>query len=94
MLHQDADSRAAIVNCYAAMEDSLAAAGSPPAAADTPAEVLARASAGGLLLSAAADTLTRLFRRARYSTLPVTESDRMAARDALGRLRADLEGRA
>jgi hypothetical protein len=94
VLHADADPRAAIVNCYAVMEDSLAAAGSPPAAADTPAEVLARASAGGLLRSAAADTLTGLFRRARYSTLPVTEADRTTARDALGRLRAELEGRA
>lgn len=93
-LRDDADPRAAIVNCYAAMEDSLAEAGSPPAAADTPAEVLARASAGGLLRSGAADTLTGLFRRARYSTQPVTEADRAAAHDALGRLRADLEGRA
>jgi Domain of unknown function (DUF4129) len=93
-LRDDSDPRAAIVNCYAAMEESLAAAGSPAAAADTPAEVLARAGAGGLLLSGAADTLTGLFRRARYSTQPVTEADRAAAHDALGRLRADLEGHA
>jgi Domain of unknown function (DUF4129) len=89
-LRRDSDPRAAIVNCYAAMENSLAEAGSPPAAADTPAEVLARASTEGLLRSPAAGTLAGLFRRARYSTHPVTEADRSAAQDALGQIRAEL----
>ncbi|HEY7429622.1 MAG TPA: DUF4129 domain-containing protein [Streptosporangiaceae bacterium] len=93
-LREDADPRAAIVHCYAAMEESLAAAGTPPARADTPAEVLDRASRGGLLRSAAASTLTGLFRQARYSTHPITEADRAAAQHALGRLQADLEGTA
>jgi hypothetical protein len=91
-LREDADPRTAIVNCYAAMEESLAAAGSPPTAADTPAEVLARAGAGGLIRSAAATTLTGLFRRARYSTHPITEADRTAAQHALDRLREELRG--
>jgi hypothetical protein len=91
-LREDADPRTAIVNCYAAMEESLTAAGSPPTEADTPAEVLARASRGGLLRSAAASTLTGLFRQARYSTHPITEADRTAAQHALGRLQADLGG--
>jgi uncharacterized protein DUF4129 len=93
-LQEDADPRSAIVRCYAAMEESLAGAGAPPSEADTPAEVLARASRGGLLRSAAANTLTGLFRQARYSTHPVTEADRAAAQHALGRLQADLGGAA
>ena len=60
--------RAAIIACYAAMERGFAAAGSAPAVADTPAEVLARATRAGLVRSSLAETLTGLFRRARYST--------------------------
>ncbi len=72
------------------MERSLAKAGSPAKAADTPAEVLARATAGGLVSSSCASTLTGLFRRARYSSHPMTEDDRAAAMEALAEVRADL----
>ena len=89
-LHEDSDPRAAIIGCYAAMERSLADAGSPAEAADTPAEVLARATAGGLIRSTSASTLTGLFRRARYSSHPMTEADRETALDALAEVRADL----
>jgi hypothetical protein len=89
-LQEDPDPRAAIIGCYAAMERSLADAGSPAEAADTPAEVLARATAGGLVRSAWAGTLTGLFRRARYSSHPMTEADRAAAMGALAQVRADL----
>jgi hypothetical protein len=85
-----ADPRAAIIACYAAMEGSLAEAGAPPHAADTPAEVLTRAAASGLIRSAAAGTLTGLFRHARYSEHAVTEHDRAEAFRALAGIRADL----
>jgi hypothetical protein len=90
VLHEDPDPRTAIIGCYAAMERSLADAGSPPRMADTPAEVLSRATASGLVRSAPASTLTGLFRRARYSSHPMTEADRAAAVDALAQVRADL----
>jgi Domain of unknown function (DUF4129) len=89
-LREDPDPRAAIIGCYAAMERSLAEAGSPAAAADTPTEVLARATTGGLVRSAWAGTLTGLFRRARYSSHPMTEADRTTAMNALAQVRADL----
>jgi hypothetical protein len=91
VLHEDADPRSAIIGCYAAMERSLADAGSPPRMADTPAEVLGRATASGLVRSAPATTLTGLFRRARYSSHPMTEADRAAAIDALAQVRGDLD---
>jgi hypothetical protein len=91
-LHEDSDPRAAIIGCYAAMERSLADAGSPPRLADTPAEVLGRATASGLVRSAWAGTLTGLFRRARYSSHPMTEADRAAAIGALTQVQADLGG--
>lgn len=89
-LRGQADPRTAIIGCYAAMERSLADAGSPAEAADTPAEVLARATAGGLIRSTSATTLTGLFRRARYSSHPMTEADRETALGALAEVRADL----
>ncbi len=88
------DPRAAIVACYAAMERSFGQAGLSPSAADTSAEVLARASASGLIHSAAAGALTAIFRRARYSHHALAEDDRAAALGALAALRTDLrEGR-
>jgi Domain of unknown function (DUF4129) len=93
-LHGDSDPRTAIIGCYAAMERSLADAGSPPRLADTPAEVLGRATASGLVRSAWASTLTGLFRRARYSSHPMTEADRAAAIGALAQVQADLGGAA
>jgi hypothetical protein len=85
-----ADSREAIIACYAALEHGFAAAGSAPAAADTPAEVLARAADAGLVRSASAEVLTGLFRRARYSTQPMTRADSGAAAGALARMNEDL----
>jgi hypothetical protein len=82
--------RAAIIACYAAMERGFAAAGSAPAVADTPAEVLARATRAGLVRAGPAETLTGLFRRARYSTYPMTRADSRVAADALTEMRADL----
>jgi len=83
--------REAIIACYAAMERGLAAAGSPPVAADTPAEVLARATGAGIVRSASAEVLTGLFRRARYSTEPMTSADSAAAAAALAQMRAELQ---
>ena len=84
------DPRAAIIACYAAMERGFAAAGSAPAAADTPAEVLARATGAGLVRSGSAVRMAGLFRRARYSSEPMTSADSAAAAAALDQMQADL----
>ena len=84
------DPRAAIIACYAAMERGFAAAGSAPAAADTPAEVLARAAGAGLVRSGSAARMAGLFRRARYSSEPMTSADSAAAASALDQMQADL----
>jgi hypothetical protein len=85
-----AEPRAAIIACYVAMERGFAAAGSAPAVADTPAEVLARATRAGLVRAEPAETLTGLFRRARYSTYPMTSTDSQVAADALTEMRTGL----
>ena len=91
-LQANHEPRAAIIACYAAMEQGFAAAGSAPAAADTPVEVLARATAAGIVRSGSAEVLTGLFRRARYSDEPMTSADSAAAATALVQMRADLAG--
>ena len=89
-LNAGGEPREAIIACYAAMERGFAAAGSAPAAADTPAEVLARAAGAGIVRSGPGEVLTGLFRRARYSTQPMTSGDAGAAANALAQMRADL----
>ncbi|WP_165975465.1 DUF4129 domain-containing protein [Actinomadura rubrisoli] len=84
--------REAVIACYAAMEQALAQAGAGPRPSDSPAEVLTRAAAGGLIRGEDAETLTALFRRARFSRHTVTEHDVRRAREALAAVRDDLGG--
>ena len=85
--------REAIIACYAAMEASLAAAGSPRRAADTPQDLLNRAEDDGIIRTPAARRLTRLFREARFSPHRLADVQREAALTALGDIGDDLAGR-
>ncbi|MGH8890045.1 MAG: DUF4129 domain-containing protein [Acidothermaceae bacterium] len=80
-----ADPRAAIISCYAAMEHVLAGAGIRRLVAETPGDLLARSVELGIA-PRAARRLTELFLEARYSTHPMSEGDRDAARAALAQL--------
>jgi hypothetical protein len=87
------DARAAIIACYAAMEQSLARAGAERSVAETPDELLAKA-AGQLLISAgAASRLTSLFYEARFSSHPLDHTQREAAERALAELASELDVR-
>lgn len=85
------DTRAAIIACYAAMEESLAQAGAVRAAADTPDELLARAASQGLVSGGSAAWLTAAFYEARFSSHPMPAALRDDAERALGELAASLE---
>ena len=87
-----AGARQAIIACYAAMEDTLAAAGSPRRVADTPEELLRRAEGDGIIRTPAARTLTALFREARFSPHQLAGNQRQAARAALDDIGHDLAG--
>lgn len=82
--------RDAVIRSYAAMEGALAEAGATPSPSDTPAEVLTRAAAAGLIRGSAAEALTELFRTARFSRHPITERDVRRAEEALISVREDL----
>jgi hypothetical protein len=89
-----ADPRAAVLAAYARMEATFARVGLARRASEAPREYLARLEAalgGG---RGPAERLTRLFERARFSTHAVDEPVRAEALDALGALRAELEGEA
>lgn len=87
------DARAAVIACYAAMEDALAASGVPRHASDSPADLLSRAADAGLAPGPAAPRLTALFREARYSSHPMDASHQRAAADALEEMAALLGDR-
>jgi hypothetical protein len=86
------DARAAIIACYAAMERSLADRGAERGAADTPDELLRRATDTGVVRGLSAGHLTRLFYEARFSSHPLGPEQRDAARQALDDLAAELAG--
>lgn len=92
-LRSDEDVRAAVIACYAAMEDSLAASGVAGRASDSPQDLLRRAARSGLLTGPGAPTLAALFREARYSTHPMGDGHRDRAADALEEIAAQLAAR-
>ncbi|HXW43180.1 MAG TPA: DUF4129 domain-containing protein [Streptosporangiaceae bacterium] len=84
------ESRRAIIACYLAMEGSLGLAGAARGPAETPDELLARASTIGLLHGEAAARLTALFYGARFSARQVPDSARQEALTALDAILAEL----
>ena len=84
------EARAAIIACYLAMETSLAERGTARGVADTPGELLTRATEAGLVRGTAAGRLTALFYEARFSSHPLDHRQRDAAERALDELAADL----
>ncbi|MFC8387729.1 DUF4129 domain-containing protein [Streptomyces sp. NPDC057238] len=87
------DARAAVIACYAAMEDALVASGVQRRASDSPSDLLTRAAGAGLAPTPAAPRLTALFREARYSSHPMDGSHREAAADALEEIASLLQDR-
>ncbi|PPS84047.1 DUF4129 domain-containing protein [Streptomyces sp. MH60] len=87
------DARAAVIACYAAMEDALAASGVPRHASDSPADLLTRAAGAGFTPGPAAPRLTALFREARYSSHPMGGAHREAAAGALEEIASLLRDR-
>lgn len=82
-LLDDPDPRRAIIAAYAALLDGLAAAGAPRATYEAPEEHLQRALRQLGVPPAPLSEVTRLFLIARFSSHPLGEADRHAARRAL-----------
>jgi hypothetical protein len=84
------DARAAIIACYAAMEESLADAGVARELSDSPTDLLRRATARDAVDRSAAAALTDLFREARYSTHPLNDGHLTVARETLDAITASI----
>lgn len=85
-LRNAANTRAAVIACFADMESALERAGVEHRLADTPAELLHRATANGLLSrtgATAATELARLYHRARFSEQTLPSNVRADAERAL-----------
>ncbi|WP_100492975.1 DUF4129 domain-containing protein [Mycobacteroides abscessus] len=88
------DPRAAIIACYAAMEQGLTAAPeAAPLESDTPSEVLQRAVHIGALQSQAGTQLVSLFSEARFSPHEMTQAHRQSAARWLQDVVDDLRSR-
>jgi hypothetical protein len=85
------DARQAIIACYVAMERSLADRGAARNEADTPDELLSRATEAGIIHGAAAARLTVLFYEARFSSHPLGDDQHHQARLALDEIAASLD---
>ena len=89
----EGEARAAIIACYAAMEDSLADAGVTRLESDSPADLLKRATERGVVAGPAPRLLAALFREARFSTHPIGARHLDQARGALDEITAQLRTR-
>lgn len=89
----EGEARAAIIACYAAMENSLAEAGVTRLESDSPADLLKRATERGAVSGPAPRLLAALFREARFSTHPLGARHVDQARGALDEITAQLTAR-
>ncbi len=90
-LRGEADARLAIIRCYRRFEQVLARSRVPRAPWQTPVEFMREALRRLPLPPDAAQQLTRLFERARFSDEPLAPADRDAARGSLHEIRSSLE---
>ncbi len=86
------DARAAIIACYEAMEQSLAARGAARGVAGTPDDLLRHATDQKVITGTGGRRLTTLFYEARFSTHDLPPGTRSAAIRALDDLAAELGG--
>jgi Domain of unknown function (DUF4129) len=93
-LHGELDPRTAVIRTYARMEQTFAAYGVPRQPAEAPLEYLARVLDRLQVSAFAAEQLTKLFARAKFSTHAIDAGMKAEAIEALRGLRTELEHRA
>jgi len=87
----EVDPRRAVIQCYLSMLEICARQGMVRQTWETPSEFVERLLSNSGAGSASSRRLTGCFEAARYSTGPVTESERSGAAQALDAVRQDLE---
>jgi hypothetical protein len=89
-LHGEVDPRTAVIRTYARMEQTFAAYGVPRQPAEAPLEYLERVLDRLQVSAFAAERLTKLFARAKFSTHEIDAGMKAEAIEALGGLRTEL----
>jgi hypothetical protein len=90
-LHGEVEPRTAVIRTYARMEQTFAAYGVPRQPAEAPLEYLARVLDRLQVSAFAAERLTKLFARAKFSTHEIDAGMKDEAIEALSGLRVELE---
>ena len=90
-LHGELDPRTAVIRTYARMEQTFAAYGVPRQPAEAPLEYVARVLDRLQVSAFAAERLTKLFARAKFSTHEIDAGMKAEAIEALSGLRVELE---
>lgn len=87
---RDTDPRRAVIACWVRLEAAAAEAGTPRDPGDSPTDLVARLLSAHRVSRPVLDRFARVYREARYATLPVGDDDRQIARDALAQMRREL----
>jgi hypothetical protein len=87
---RDSDPRRAVIACWVRLEGAAADAGTPREPGDSPTDLVARLLAAHRVSRPVLDRFARVYREARYATLPIGEGDRQIALSALAQMRREL----
>jgi Domain of unknown function (DUF4129) len=87
---RDVDPRRAVIACWVRLETAAAEAGTPRQPGDSPTDLVTRLLSAHRVSRAVLDRFARVYREARYATLPVGDEDRQIALDALAQMRREL----
>ena len=86
----DGNPRRAVIACWVRLERAAAAAGTPRQPGDSPTDLVTRLLSAHRVSRSVLDRFARVYREARYATVPIGEDDRQIAVAALSQMRAEL----
>ena len=87
---RDTDPRRAVIACWVRLERAAAEAGTPRERGDSPTDLVTRLLSTHRVSRPVLDRFARVYREARYATLPIGEDDRQIALSALAQMRREL----
>lgn len=93
VLDEEHDARQAVLACWLRLEEAVAQSSTVRAASESPGELTRRVMMSYSVDDRALQLLYDLYRRARYSMVPVPAAARTQARGALSAIRSSLETR-
>jgi hypothetical protein len=87
---RDSDARRAVIACWVRLEQAAAEAGTPRERGDSPTDLVTRLLSAHRVSRPVLDQFARVYREARYATVPIGEDARQVALRALAQMRREL----